>query len=110
MSACSIHVPPLRQVPSLHKNESMKTEKRDRKFPVYCSCRNNFFDLASDFNLINDQGQQTSGDLQNKFIGIRSKGSSCSARFTAYPEEGAKRALLVFAVGVIRGSLPPTGN
>ena len=50
MSACSIHVPPFRQVPCLQKNESMKTEKRDRKFPVYCSCRKNFFDLASDFN------------------------------------------------------------
>ena len=31
MSACSIHVPPLRHVPSLHKNESMKTEKKREK-------------------------------------------------------------------------------
>ena len=31
MSVCSIHVPPLRQVPSLHKNESMKTEQREKK-------------------------------------------------------------------------------
>ena len=49
MSACSIQVPPLRQVPSLHKNESTKTEQKEKKFLFYSSCVNNLLDLAVEF-------------------------------------------------------------